>query len=180
MRVALPGVRKLPPPVSDSPWSADFVMQSLEILPIFLRDGRIHWLRPEHAESLRVGWRTAAAPADLVTEALRPYGLRPDLVHSTSWRHEGDSVVLTYVAVVPPDQALAARSSPLRPVAVGHVDLARGSARGAPERIAIEQVVEHALRHLSWLSKDDPVVRDELGTWSSELASFEPEPFRSL
>lgn len=155
-------------------------MQSLEVLPVFLREGRIHWLRPEHAESLRLGWRTGARPADLVVTALRQYGFEPMLVHSTSWRHEGERVVMTYVGVVPADQAPSGNGGPLVTAVVGHVDLARGSATGAPDRIAVEQVVEHALRHLSWLSKDDPVVRDELADWADVLTTYEPEPFRAL
>jgi hypothetical protein len=155
-------------------------MQSLEVLPIFLRGGRISWLRPQHADSLRVGWRAGARPADLVVAALDSYGLQPRLVHSTSWRHEGERVVLTYAAVVPFEQAPTGDDGPLAAVPVGHVDLARGSVTGAPDRIEIEQVVEHALRHLSWLSKDDPVVRAELTEWSDVLATYEPEPFRSL
>jgi hypothetical protein len=155
-------------------------MQSLEVLPITLREGRIEWLRPEHADSLRVGWRAGARPADLVVAALETYGLQPRLVHSTSWRHEGERVVLTYVAVVPEEQAPAGDDGPLAAAPVGHVDLARGSATGAPVQVEIEQVVEHALRHLSWLSKDDPVVQTELTDWVALLATYEPEPFRGL
>jgi len=41
-------------------------------------------------------------------------------------------------------------------------------------------VLEHALRHLSWLAKDDPVVADELRDWAGVLGAYAPEPFRSL
>jgi hypothetical protein len=37
-------------------------------------------------------------------------------------------------------------------------DLACGSARDAPDAIAVTQVVEHGLRRLAWLSLDDPVI----------------------
>jgi len=50
----------------------------------------------------------------------------------------------------------------------------------APQAIGIEAVLEHALRHLSWLVKDDPAVMRELAAWKEVLAGFEPEPFRAL
>jgi hypothetical protein len=171
---------KLPPPVSDTPWSAQFVMQSLEVLPVFLRDGCVHWLRPEHAGSLRLGWPAASQPAQVVTEALAAYGMVPRVVHSTSWRHEGQQVVLTYVAVLPAGQAPRQPGGPLVSRELGRVELARGDATAPPARIDVDQVLEHALRHLSWLAKDDPVVAEELYDWAGVLAAYEPEPFRSL
>jgi hypothetical protein len=171
---------KLPPPVSDAPWSAQFVMQSLEVLPVFLLDGRVCWLRPEHAASLRLGWPASAQPAQVVTDALAAYGIVPLLVHSTSWRHEGQQVVLTYVAVLPPEQAPRGPGGPLLSRQLGRVELARGDATAPPAHIDVDQVLEHALRHLSWLAKDDPVVAEELRDWASALDAYEPEPFRSL
>jgi hypothetical protein len=169
---------KLPPPVSDTPWSAEFVMQSLEVLPIFERDGGLCWLQPQHAASLRVGARPGIAPGHLAMETLARYGLRPYLVHSTSWRQEGDRIILTYAATVPEGDVMP--DGPLLPRRVGHVELARGGVASAPPSIAVEQVVEHALRHLSWLVKDDPVVGDELSSWRSILGTYQPEPFRNL
>jgi hypothetical protein len=41
--------------------------------------------------------------------------------------------------------------------------------------------VEHGLRHLAWLAKDDPVVAAELPAgWQPILADYVPEPFRNL
>src|SRR5207244_3973454 len=156
--------------VSDTAWSPEFVMQSLEVLPLFLRDGRIHRLKPEHAESLSIGMRPGGSPGELVVEALARYGLRPFLVHSTSCRHVEDRIVLTYVAVVRPEQVPSA--GPLVPVPLGHVELARGDAVGPPPSIAVDQVVEHALRHLSWLVQDDPVVREEIVDWADLLSTY--------
>lgn len=43
------------------------------------------------------------------------------------------------------------------------------------------QVVEHGLRHLAWLVKDDPVVAHELSeSWKAVLAGYTPDPFRHL
>jgi hypothetical protein len=171
---------KLPPPVSDTPWSAQFVMQSLEVLPVFLQDGRVCWLRPEHAGSLRLGWSASSQPAQVVTEALAAYGIAPRLVHSTSWRHEGRRVVLTYVAVLAAEQVPPGPGGPLVSRRLGRAELARGDATAPPARIDVDQVLEHALRHLSWLAKDDPVVSVELRDWAGVLGAYEPEPFRSL
>lgn len=41
-------------------------------------------------------------------------------------------------------------------------------------------VLEHALRHLWWLSHDDDVVRVALPDWAEALAAYVPEPFRAF
>jgi hypothetical protein len=41
--------------------------------------------------------------------------------------------------------------------------------------------VEHGLRHLSWLSRDDPAIRDHLSrSWLDLVERYLPEPFRAL
>ena len=32
------------PPLSTTAWAAEFVAQTLEILPVFMRDGELFWL----------------------------------------------------------------------------------------------------------------------------------------
>ena len=171
-------VRDLGPPVSSVPWSPDLVAQTLEVLPVELRDGRIFWLKPVHADSLRVGLSARTQPADAVLAALNWYPLEPVVVHSTSWRHEDGRVILTYVAVVAPPDRLPPDSLVELPVA--RAELARGQAMAAPKAIGVEAVLEHALRHLSWLVKDDPAVKSSLAGWRELLAAYEPEPFRAL
>lgn len=96
------------------------------------------------------------------------------LLHSTSWRHERDSVVLTFVAVV-------ADRAGMDGTEVRRVDLARSGATKAPRTIAHAQVIEHALRHLSWLATTDDTVRATLDPgWHELLAPYTPEPFRQL
>jgi hypothetical protein len=59
--------------------------------------------------------------------------------------------------------------------------LARSGATRAPEAIGSSQVLEHGLRHLSWLAQDDPVVSKRLSReWKDALASYVPEPFRGF
>ena len=105
-------------------------------------------------------------------------GLEPHLVHSTSWRHEDRRIILTYVAAIEPPGDMAADS--LVAVPVRRAELARGDATSAPAVIAVDAVIEHALRHLSWLVRDDPAVMRALDGWKQTLADFEPEPFRAL
>jgi len=166
------------PPVSSTPWSPEFTAQTLEVLPVGLRDGRLFWLKPVHAESLRLGLPASAQPAGIVLDALKWYPLEPIVVHSTSWRHEAGRVILTYVAAVSPPGQLPRDS--LQELPVGRAELARGEAMAAPKTIGVEAVLEHALRHLAWLVRDDPAVMQALAGWNDVLAGFQPEPFRAL
>jgi hypothetical protein len=99
-------------------------------------------------------------------------------VHSTSWRHEEARIILTYVAVVDPPTGLPDES--LIRLPIERTDLARGAATAAPEAIGVAQVIEHALRHLSWLARDDPEVSVALSDWRAVLDDYQPEPFRPL
>src|SRR5438552_6979996 len=169
-------VESIGPPISSVGWSPQFVAQTLEVLPVATSEGQLIWLKPIHADSLRVGLAPSAKPAETVLEVLRWYPLAPLVVHSTSWRHEEGRIVLTYVAVVKTPARLPADS--LIELPVRRTELARGGATSAPESIAVEAVLEHALRHLSWLVRDDPEVMQSLDGWTEALAGFEPEPFR--
>jgi hypothetical protein len=165
----------LPAPLSELPWSADFVMQALEILPVALRDGQLLSLRPEHADSFVVGWSAGARPEELAARAIEQLGMEPIILHSTSWRHVGAEVVLTYLAIVSP---VAGPPPSWKEAPVTHVALARGDATTPPSAINVGQVLEHALRHLAWLVRDDPVIASVLPDWSEILADYVPEPFR--
>ena len=114
----------------------------------------------------------------MVLDVLKWYPLNAIVVHSTSWRHEEGRVILTYVAAIEPPGDLARDS--LLPVPVRRAELARGGATTAPAVIGVEAVIEHALRHLSWLVRDDPAVMTALAGWKTALTDFEPEPFRAL
>ena len=166
------------PPISTARWSPDFLAQTLEVLPVGLRDSQLFWLKPLHADSLRVGLAPTNKPAEVVLEAMRWYPLEPMLVHSTSWRHEEGRIILTYVAVVKAPASLPPES--LVELPVGRAALARGEAMSAPKAIGVEAVLEHAMRHLAWLIKDDAAVTEALPEWPGVLAPFEPAPFRAL
>lgn len=171
-------MKTMGPPISSRAWSRDFVAQTLEVLPVGLNEHGLFWMKPVHADSLRVGLSPSAKPHDTVLEVLGWYPLAPIVVHSTSWRHEEGRVILTYIAVVQPPAALPDESLVMLPVQ--RAELARGGATSAPKAIGVDAVLEHALRHLSWLVKDDPAVMETLATWKEVLAGFQPEPFRAL
>ncbi len=166
------------PPISSVAWSPQLTAQTLEVLPVALREGSLFWMKPVHADSLRAGLSASAKPGDVVLDVLKWYPLHPVVVHSTSWRHEDGRVILTYVAAVAPPGRLPPDS--LVELPLRRAELARGEAMAAPKSIGVEAVLEHALRHLSWLVKDDPAVMQALAGWRDVLAGFEPEPFRAL
>ncbi|MHB8512126.1 MAG: hypothetical protein ACYDCC_08070 [Actinomycetota bacterium] len=170
--------KALPPPLTSGAWAAEIVSQSLEIFPVFRDEDGLAWLKPMHADSLRIGTSPARTPADTVLRALERYGVTPIVVHSTSWRTQADRMILTYAAIVRPFAPKP--EGPLRMLRIGRADLARGEATAAPKVIDVEQVIEHALRHLSWLVKDDPVIAEALSDWRPTLESYTPEPFRAF
>jgi len=150
---------------------------AFEILPLYLAEGAAWLLRPETGESMQVEAAAGALPADAVGASLAAVGLDAEIVHSTSWRYESGRLVLTYLAVLPQ----AVKATGFEAVPVVRAELARGTARGAPTEIGVGQVVEHGLRHLCWLSKDDPVIREALpGEWLRLVDAYRPEPFRAL
>lgn len=152
-------------------------MQGIEVLPVALVNGEIIGLKPAHADSFVVGWPAGGKPEVAAAAALRLLGLEATVLHSTSWRHAGNEVVLTYLAVVEPDFTLPAswEATP-----VHHAELARGDTTAPPPVIGIEQVLEHALRHLAWLTREDAVIGEALPQWQAALGDYVPEPFRAL
>jgi hypothetical protein len=170
-------VVEIVPALTNVAWSAEIVSQSLEVLLVSLGADGAHHLRPIHAPTLRLGWPPDRQPGEIVVTAVRRYGLVPLLAHSTSWRLDGARVVLTYVVAVRAPEAL---NENLVDEAVLRADLARGDAMGPPPTIGVAQVLEHAFRHLSWLVKDDAVVREALPDWVTFLGTYEPEPFRAF
>jgi hypothetical protein len=170
-------IDSMPGPLSEALWSPDFVMQAIEILPVSLRGGRLWSLRPEHADSFVVAWPASAKPEEVAEQAMVQLGMEPAVLHSTSWRHANQEVVLTYIAVVSPG---AVPPPSWQIVEVARSELARGDATAPPTSIGVMQVQEHALRHLAWLRQDDPTISTLLDDWSDALSDYIPEPFRAL
>lgn len=168
---------QLEPPVGSTPWSPDFVAQQLELLMVHHAGGQIRVLRPVHADALRVGWSPGRTADEILLGVLKRYPLAARVLHSTSWRHVDNHVVLTYLAVVETPEAL---SEHLTDEPVTRTELARGAATAAPGNIAVAQVLEHGLRHLAWLTADDATVAAALPDWRPLLAAYVPEPFLGL
>lgn len=150
---------------------------ALEILPVTLDAGSIRSLHPADAPTWEIVCPSGADPGPVVVEALRGRGLPPQIVHSTSWRHDDGRLVLTYIAVVTTEAAAAGLvARPLRPAL-----LARGGALSAPARPGVDQVLHHALRHLAWLQREDAAVAAALDpVWETALAHHLPGPFAEL
>jgi predicted ATPase/CRP-like cAMP-binding protein len=155
-------------------------LPAFEILPVYLVEGQPWMLRPQGAASFQVDAGTGV-PARLVAGALENASLEAAIVHSTSWRYQGGRLVLTYLAVLPEPGSEQRRAPGFEAVPIMRAELARGTAREAPQEVDVAQVVEHGLRHLSWLSRDDPAIRDHLNrSWLDLVERYLPEPFRAL
>lgn len=98
------------------------------------------------------------------------------LLHSTSWHWERNAVTLSFVVVM-----AAEGIGSMDAIPVARTNLARGSSTEAPSTIQSQQILEHGLRHLAWLAKEDEVVRTTLSkAWHHVLKGYVPEPFRQL
>ncbi|MGD9529963.1 hypothetical protein [Pseudonocardia sp.] len=89
--------------------------------------------------------------------------------HSTSWRHEAGTVVLTYAALPDPRPGLPAATLDAPAVLCSEDPL-----RPAPAGLHGHHVVAHAVRHLAYLAAHDPVVAraaaaDRTGVWRAVL-----------
>jgi hypothetical protein len=147
-----------------------------EVFTLYLSEGGPVLTGPCGADPWYLEVGADEDPMAVVTSAVRRVIGEPVVVHSTSWRRDRDAVVLSFVAVV--DRDLVAT---LPFVALDRAALARGGATTAPSAISFEQVVEHGLRHLSWLAHDDPVVAARLSSeWHAVLGRYQPEPFQHL
>jgi hypothetical protein len=115
-------------------------------------------------------------PMELVRRLSTDLFGAPTLVHSTSWRRNRGTVLLSFMVVIRDEQAPQYESVP-----IARAVLARGGATDAPSGVRAEQVIEHGLRHLSWLATDDPAVSEALTSeWRRLLAGYVAEPFRHL
>ena len=100
----------------------------------------------------------------------------PLLVHSTSWRRDRGGVILSFVVVNSPGQAPQLAGVPIQ-----RAELARSSATSAATTIRTNQVLEHGLRHLAWLAREDQTVKATLDdSWKRVLEGYVPEPFQHL
>lgn len=149
----------------------------LEAIVLCMDHGRVDHLRPARGPTFLLSWQAGLHPAEVVVDGIGEIGMSPFLVHSTSWRMNGDHLILSFVVGVEPPVRLPA--DVIREP-VTRVELARGHVLGPPVDVEPHHVVEHGLRHLAWLVRDDPGIHDALPGWGLALADYEPEPFRAF
>lgn len=147
-----------------------------EVFLLWLEDGQIHMTGPCGPEAWYIELGSDDDPLDTVARLVRSNVGEPIVVHSTSWRRSRDAVILSFVAVIGADLGRGMASAPVQ-----RAELARNAAAEAPVQIETTQVVEHGLRHLAWLVREDPIVGNELaGDWAGVLRDYVPQPFRHL
>jgi hypothetical protein len=148
----------------------------VEVFVLCARGGAIVLTGPCGAAPWYIEKAAGEHPVDVVRRLVADVIGEPELVHSTSWRQSEDGVILSFFVVADPALVAAMESAP-----VMRGELARSGATAAPAAIATGQVLEHAIRHLAWLARDDEVVQGKLSEeWLSALAPYLPEPFRNL
>lgn len=139
----------------------------------------------------RDGWlyRRTLAPLpahthpDATARALAGPGpaARPGVVlHSTSWRHDAEGLVLTYILLPDPEPHQPAKRLTTMKTARGTHPTAP-----APAEMTLENVAAHALRHIALLLRTDPVVREALTSSASAalvsaLTTLDPLPAGAL
>jgi hypothetical protein len=156
-------------------WDVDSPVQA-EVYVVWLDEDTIQLTGPDGPQPWILQLGATEHPVEVVDRIVRDVVGPPILVHSTSWRRDRDAVILSFVVVIGPELVGDMASVPIE-----RAELARSTATAAPRDIATSAVVEHGLRHLAWLAKDDPVVAHELPPdWIPLLAGYVPEPFRNL
>lgn len=147
-----------------------------EVFVLRMRAGRPELAGPCGPDPWYIEVAAEDDPVEVVSRLSRNLMGEPILVHSTSWRRARGAVVLSFVVVNSDDQALQ-----LAGVPISRIELARSGATSAAQTIAATQVLEHGLRHLAWLAREDQTVIGALSDeWKRVLAEYVPEPFRNM
>ena len=147
-----------------------------EVFVTWLNGGVVELTGPDGPAPWIIDVEASVHPAEVVDRLVRDRIGEPLLMHSTSWRHDGGAVILSFIVVID-----AGSVGPMASAPIPRARLARAEPTAAPDTVESEQVMEHALRHLAWLAMDDPVVAAELpGPWRHALVAYVPEPFRML
>jgi hypothetical protein len=150
---------------------------SLEAIVLYLDGDGIRQLAPHDRPTLRAAWNPELDPHEVVVEAVAELDLAPIMVHSTSWRVDRETIVLTFLVVIEPPARVP---QTYRADVVTRAELARGRATAPPPLVHLSQVVEHGLRHLAWLVHEDGSIHHALAGWSAALSGYAPEPFRAF
>ena len=99
-------------------------------------------------------------------------------LHSTSWRPDGPSVVLTYMAVITVSGFARVRWAPALPVTPALADAVGKPPTHAAAEAPVPRYVDvllHGLRHLKYLSEHDATNAAAMGElWKRHLEPFAP------
>lgn len=145
------------------------------------RHGPVKAASDVHYEVERLLFRHGIDPHDVAAFIALPAGTpAAGVIHSTSWRPHGPSIVLTYMAVVKAGGYVleawphAAPVTPALPAAIGKAP-PHGAAEVPVPRVA--DVLLHGLRHLRFLATDEgdaetAAALDE--NWLRHLAPLRP------
>jgi hypothetical protein len=167
------GLSQAPRPVE--PWAVEGPVQA-EVFVVRMRAGRPELAGPCGPDPWYIEVAAEDDPVEVVGRLSRNLMGEPVLVHSTSWRRARGAVVLSFVVVNADGQA-----PQLVGVPISRAELARSRTTSAATTIAAAQVLEHGLRHLAWLAREDKVVMAALSDeWKLALADYVPEPFRNI
>jgi len=151
----------------------------VEVWPVAADDAGL-WLI-SGSDALRSGAVMAdGEPHDEVESLLYQYGLDCDsaMLHSTSWRVHGPSVILTYMAVIRADDFVCGIWPDAQPITA---DLATAvgkpltHAPNEPPTPRFVDVLLHGLRHLRYLMQHDVTNAAAMGDlWRRHLEPLEP------
>lgn len=169
------GTPRLTRPPATTPWAVEGPVQA-EVFVLRMRQGRPELAGPCGPDPWYIEVAAEDDPVEVVSRLSRNLMGEPVLVHSTSWRRARGAVVLSFVVVNADAQAPHLVGLP-----ISRAEVARSGATSAAKTIASAQVLEHGLRHLAWLSREDEFVMATLSDeWKRALEDYVPEPFRNL
>jgi hypothetical protein len=101
------------------------------------------------------------------------------LLHSTSWRVDGPSVILTYVAVIRPRGLVLDEWPDANPVSAELADAVGRPPTHGPTEVPTPRYIDvliHSLRHLAYLRDSDATSRQALTDphWQRHLGTLRP------
>ena len=133
------------------------MLEPSAVRPVAVRPVEVEVVLLGLTDGDRLTWEVLRAPLgpgtpDSAALALAGAAAGP-VCHSTSWRDDGGTLVLTYAVVRPtgPKSAAVVLEEP-------SVVCSEDPRRPAPPSLHAHHVVAHAVRHLSDLAERDPVV----------------------